>query len=80
MFLTNLKITRYSKAILEKFPFTNPLKLIREFTTDTSEIHEIFNEADDAIIKAKAKELDVRTRNAMIQERNKAIPNISKIY
>jgi hypothetical protein len=73
LFLTNLKITRYSKAILEKFPFTNPLKIIREFNTDSSEIHEIFNEADDAIIKAKAKELDVRTRNAMIQERNKAI-------
>ena len=71
--LTSSKITRYSKAILEKFPFTNPLKLIREFNTDSSEIHKIFNEADDAIIKAKAKELDVRTRNAMIQERNKAI-------
>ena len=73
LFLTNLKITRYSKAILEKFPFTNPLKLIRTFSDDSSEIHEIFNEEDDAIIKAKAKELDVRTRNAMIQERNKAI-------
>jgi hypothetical protein len=73
LFLTSSKITRYSKAILEKFPFTNPLKLIREFTTDSSEIHEIFNETDDAIIKAKAKELDVGTRNSMIQERNKAI-------
>ena len=66
------KITRYSKAILEKFPFTNPLKLIREFTTEGSEIHEIFTPDDDVIIKAKAKELHVSTRNEMIQEKKKA--------
>jgi hypothetical protein len=71
--LTSSKITRYSKAILEKFPFIYPLKLIREFATDSSEIHEIFNEDDDIIIKAKAKELHVKTRNMMIEEKKKAI-------
>jgi hypothetical protein len=71
--LTGSKIQRYSKAILEKFPFINPLKLIREFYDESSEIHKIFNEDDDTIIKAKAKELDVRTKYAMIQEKKKAI-------
>jgi hypothetical protein len=71
--LTISKITRYSKAILQKYPFTNPLRLIREFISEDSEIHEIFNPDDDIIIKAKAKELHVTTRNAMIQEKKKAI-------
>lgn len=71
--LTSSKITRYSKAILEKFPFANPLRLMREFRSEDSEIHEIFNPDDDIIIKAKATELDIRTRNMMIQEKKKAI-------
>jgi hypothetical protein len=71
--LTISKITRYSKAILQKYPFTNPLRLIREFNSEDSEIHQIFSPDDDIIIKAKAKELHVSTRNAMIQEKKKAI-------
>jgi len=71
--LTKSKLERYSRAILEKFPFTNPLRLIREFNLEDSEIHEIFSPDDDIIIKAKAKELHVATRNAMIQEKKKAI-------
>ena len=68
---SNLK--RYSNAILEKYPFTNPLRLIRELSSEDSEIHEIFSPDDDNIMKSKAKELDVRTRNVMIQEKKKAI-------
>ena len=73
LLLTSSKITRYSKAILEKFPFSNPLRLMREFSSEDSKIHEIFNPDDDIIIKAKATELDIRTRNVMIQEKKKAI-------
>jgi hypothetical protein len=71
--LTSSKITRYSKAILKNFPFTNPIKLLREFSDESSEIHKIFNEDDDIIIKAKATELDIRTNIKIIQEKKKAI-------
>jgi hypothetical protein len=71
--LSASKIKRYSKAILENFPFFAPTRLITEFITETSEIHKLFDEEDDNIIKAKAIEIHARTKIKMMTEKNKAI-------
>lgn len=71
--LSASKIKRYSKAIVENFPFFAPTRLITEFITETSEIHKLFDEEDDNIIKAKAIEIHSRTKIKMITEKIKAI-------
>jgi len=71
--LSASKIKRYSKAIVENFPFFAPTRLITEFITETSEIHKLFDEEDDNIIKAKAIEIHSRTKIKMMSEKNKAI-------
>ena len=59
-FLLNSKLTRYSKKILEKFPFITIYRVVTEFVNEDSEIHELVSEDDDNIIKIKAKELNFR--------------------
>jgi hypothetical protein len=59
--LLNSKLTRYSKKILEKFPFTTVYRIVTEFVDESSEIHNLVNEADDNTIKIKAKELHLQT-------------------
>lgn len=59
--LLNSKLTRYSKKILEKFPFTSIYRIVTEFVDESSEIHNLVNEADDNTIKIKAKELHLKT-------------------
>ena len=72
--LSSSKIKRYSKAILEIFPFLTPTRLINNsFSNETSEIHTLFGEDDDNIIKAKANELCTRNMIKMHNERKKAI-------
>jgi hypothetical protein len=72
--LSSSKIKRYSKAIVENFPFLTPTRLINNsFSNETSEIHTLFGEDDDNIIKAKAKELSTRNIINMNNERKKAI-------
>lgn len=68
------KNKRYSKAIVENFPFLNPTRLINHsFSNETSEIHTLFGEDDDNIIKEKANELSTRNLFKMNNERKKAI-------
>jgi hypothetical protein len=59
--LLNSKLTRYSKKILEKFPFITIYLIITKFVDESSEIHNLVNAVDDNIIKIKAKELHLQT-------------------
>jgi len=71
IFLTDLKIRRYTNAILEKYPFTSPSNLIRLFSTEDSDIHKLFSEEDDNIVKSKAREMDILTINRMLDGKDK---------
>ena len=82
--LLNSKLTRYSKKILEKFPFITIYGIVYEFVDESSEIHNLVNEADDNIIKIKAKELHLQiiinvkdpVRRQELEEQRKQFMNL----
>ena len=72
LLLTNSKLKRYSKSILEKNQWATLQRLVIDLSRETSEIHELFNEEDDNILKAKTKELDTKVKIKMIKDKIKA--------